>query len=748
VFRSRRLYFSFPFRLLALHFRNHLVLIGLWVLLGALTSGVVGRFFGMHYLLLTPEYRGDVDFWSFFLAGMAFGALCMIWNLTTYLLAADRFPFLATLDAPFTKFCINNSVLPLSYLVLYLSATTWFQWHDELTKQSDIGWNIVGFLIGTLALILTLAAYLYFTNKDIASFLRPGGKFFPKPGGKLLIRGQRIATLSEIQSGETRWRVDSYLNERLRPRLVRSVAHYPQAMLAEVFRQNHFNAVAVQLMALMLLVLLGMNMDQAWARVPTAATIYILASICMAVFGAISFWFRRWSFLVFLLLSFFVNLLTGMGLLNYRNKAYGLNYTCSSKAPYNYAALEGLCTASKVARDKAATQNILDTWLRRNSSDEVPKPKMLFVCVSGGGMRSATWTTHCLQQADKACGGRLLRRTALMTGASGGMLGAGYVREALLRKRQGMDVDLYASDLFENIGKDLLNPVTFAIVANDIFYPWTTFEYGGQQYRQDRGYLLEQQLLENTEGFLGRKIAEYRQPERDALIPMMVISPFVLNDGRRMLISPQGVSYLMKPPAQRPLSSQLEIDGIDFGAMFQDYQSDSLAFSTALRMNCTYPLILPNVWLPTNPAVELMDAGLRDNYGLGLAVRFVQNFEDWIRENTGGVIFVEIRCWPKVATIAQSDSKGVLESLLSPADVATSLSSIQDYEQDANIALLQGILGKNNLQAVHFYYRPVRKQREASMSLHLSRREKIDIAEAFSSPENQANLRALKAMLR
>lgn len=744
----RKLYYAFPFRLIALHFRNHIILVLLWVFLAMLSSGLAGRFFGMHYLMLTPEYCGKVNFWSFFISGAAFGALCMIWNLTTYLLAADRFPFLATLEAPFTKYCINNSVFPLGFLGLYLSATVWFQWHDELTRQTEIFWNVLGFVSGMAALIAALAFYLYFTNKDIASFLRPGGKFYPKPGGKLLVRGQRIPTLRQIQSGATRWRVDTYLNERLHLRLVRSVVHYPQAMLAEVFRQNHFNAVVVQAAALMLLIMLGIYMDQEWARIPTGATIFILCSIFMAAFGAIVFWFRKWSLLVFLGLMFSVNFLTGLGLLNYRNRAYGINYDCGSRAPYRYSVFEDLSKASTIARDRANTERILERWLEKNRTPENPKPKMLFVCVSGGGMRSAAWTTQCLQQADQATEGKLLKQTVLMTGASGGMLGAAYIREALLRRQQGEALDLYNPEFFENISKDLLNPVTFAIVANDLFYPLSTLEYAGQTYRQDRGYLLEHQLLENTKGFLGRKLAEYRKPERNAQIPMMLISPFVLNDGRRMLISPQGVSYLMKPPAARPLASQLEIDGIDFGALFQDYQADSLAFSTALRMNCTYPLILPNVWLPTDPAIEVMDAGFRDNYGLGLAVRFIHNFEDWIRENTGGVILVEIRCWSKIETIAPSDYKGAVETILSPASAAANITSMQDYDLDANIALLQSVLGKNLLQAVHFYYRPVRKQREASMSLHLSKREKIDIRESFFSPDNKANLRALKQMLR
>ena len=179
----RQIYYSFPVRLLALHFRNHLVLIGLWVFLALLMTGVVGRFFGMHYLILTPEYRGEVNFLSFLITGGAFGAFVMIWNLTTYLLTANRFPFLATLSAPFTKFCLNNSIIPLAFFGSFLAASTRFQWHDGLTKTGEIVWNISGFVIGSFAFFGLIAGYLYFTNKDIGSFLRPG-EFIPNPGGR------------------------------------------------------------------------------------------------------------------------------------------------------------------------------------------------------------------------------------------------------------------------------------------------------------------------------------------------------------------------------------------------------------------------------------------------------------------------------------------------------------------------------------------------------------------------------------
>ena len=743
----RAIYFSFPVQLLVLHLRNHLAIIILWVILAAFSSGLVGRFFGIHYLMLTPEYWGKVNFLSFFLTGIAFGGMVMIWHLTSYLLCSNRFPFLATLSAPFTKFCLNNSLLPLAFLSIFLSCSVWFQWHDELTSGAEIGWNIAGFLAGAFFITSFLAGYLHLTNKDLYSRRRPIS-FSPRPGSKLLSAGQRIPSVREIQLGVTSWRVDTYLTERLHVRLVRSVSHYDPRLLERVFRQNHWNAVMVQIVALVMLMVQGIFLDSVWLRIPAAATMFLLASIGIALFGAVKFWFRQWSSVVMVSLFVVVNMLTGWGFFNYRNRAYGLDYSVANRAEYNYPAFEKMASTEALAQDKAATIQILEKWLDKNKTPQNPRPKMVFICVSGGGMRSALWTMQTLQKADFATGGNLLRQSVLITGASGGMLGAAYVREAMLRHSQGERLSPQEPSLIDDMGKDLLNPISFAVVSNDLFFPMSTFRSGNFTYRKDRGYLFESQLNENCHGFFSKRLAEYRKPEAEAAIPMMVLSPYLLNDARRMLISPQGVSYLMRPSATGRLAPQLEIDGVDFGKLFAAQQGDSLAFTSALRMNCTYPFILPNVWLPTHPSIEAMDAGLRDNYGLGLAVRFTHVFKDWIEANTGGVVFVHIRCFDKINQIAASDDKGVLDNLFTPATAAAKMTDIQDFEQDNALSLLSDVLGNKNIEMVRFHYHAVQKKREASMSFHLSKREKLDLLESFYAPENQAALKALKQILR
>jgi hypothetical protein len=60
-------------------------------------------------------------------------------------------------------------------------------------------------------------------------------------------------------------------------------------------------------------------------------------------------------------------------------------------------------------------------------------------------------------------------------------------------------------------------------------------------------------------------------------------------------------------------------------------------------MNATFPYVLPNVWLPTNPVIDVMDAGLRDNFGQENTLRFIESFKNWLQENTAKVVIIQIR---------------------------------------------------------------------------------------------------------
>jgi len=736
--------YSFPVQLLFLHLRNNLLLIGMWIFVVLLLTGTIADLYGVKYLFLSPEYMDEVGFKSFFLLGAAFGGFFMTWNLTTYLLDAHHFPFLASMKRPFTKFILNNFIVPLTFLVFYFTYTIWFQRYFEYWAADVILTNCVGFLLGVVLMLLLSSFYFQFTNKDIFNFSKKRkGK---KPPNLVASMGpnRRIDRIQNIKKGTTRWRVDTYLTESFRPRIVRSVQHYDYKLLLSVFKQNHLNALVVQLMSLVALIIMGYLIDYPMFRIPAGASIFIMFSIVIALSGAITYWFDRWRITVFFLLLVGINFLTKYESFNHKNKAYGLDYNVEP-AKYAYADLQKICVAENVNEDKNATIQILENW--KNKFPEEEKPKMVVVCVSGGGLRAAAWAMQVLQKSDSLLNGELLPHTVLMTGASGGMIGAAYLRELYLQKQQGENINIYDRKYIDIISKDLLNSIGFTIVTNDLFLPWAKFEVDGKTYRKDRGYIFEQQLNENTNNAFTKKLKDYKSPEAAAIIPMTFLTPSIVNDGRRMIISPHGVSYMTIPPIGVDRPNAVEIDAVDFGRVFEKQGAADMNFATGLRMNATYPYILPNVYLPSKPGIEVMDAGFRDNYGINSATRFIHVFKDWISENTSGVVLLQISAQIKVEEIVPNDDQGAIESLLNPLGIAGQILTLQDYEQDTNLGFIYDLLGRDKFDVIRYIYYPKDDMERASISFHLTSKEKKDVLRSYFLKKNDEKFERLRKAL-
>ena len=735
--------YSFPIQLLVLHLKSNLILLAIWVILALFITGGVGNALGIKYLLLTPEYLGEINFISHFLVGLGFGAYLMSWNLTTYLLEAHRYPFLATLSRPFTKFCLNNVLLPLFFMAFYMGMMVYFQKYYEFWNIETVLTNAAGFASGTLMPILSSVMYFHFTNKDILTFLNiKDTKNEIKNEG--IKTDKRLPSVDKLKLEALTCRVKTYLNESLRPRLVRSIDHYDAIMLYRVFKQNHLNALIIQLLSILLLIILGLTIERPHFMIPAGTSIFFLFSVLVAIVGAITYWFQEWRLLTIVLLIFGINFLTSRDILHHKNKGFGLNYDVPP-ASYAYDSLTRVCNMSQVKEDIQNTTEVLNNWKAKVTASG-KKPKMVMVCVTGGGLRAALWAVHVMQQADIATHGALMQHTALISGSSGGVIGMAYLRELYLRQQNGQDVDIHDEIYREHITQDILNSLAFTIVSNDLFMPWVKFEVDGHTYRKDRGYVFEQQLNNITGNILDKRLMDYKEPEKEAIIPMLFITPSIINDGRKMVISPQGVSYMMVAPAGIKNPDALELDALDFRQLFAEQEADNLLFTSALRMNATYPYILPYVSLPSDPVIHVMDAGFRDNYGIMSATRFIHVFQDWIKENTSGVVLLQIRGRDKFEG-AKKQSQGVIESILNPLGLAGQITDLQEYEHDSNLGFIFDLLGEDHFEIIRFTYQPSRLSEHASVTFHLTQREKMDILQAFDLERNQKSLRRLQSLL-
>ena len=51
-------------------------------------------------------------------------------------------------------------------------------------------------------------------------------------------------------------------------------------------------------------------------------------------------------------------------------------------------------------------------------------------------------------------------------------------------------------------------------------------------------------MNKNTGSILDKPLSDYRNPEKNAVIPLLIMGPTIINDGRKLFVSPHNVSYM------------------------------------------------------------------------------------------------------------------------------------------------------------------------------------------------------------
>ena len=734
----RAIFYSFPVQLLMLHFRKFQVLLIFWAILFSAVNGSFMKTYGVDSLYLAPEYLGNVNFISASLVGIAVGIFIMSWNITTFILFSRHFRFLAATTNPFLKFCINNALIPLFFLLFYFVKAVNFDLYKELLSKTDIFLLTAGFLFG---LVFTVSiSFLYFFGADKT------------------INRRMVAIINNTETFEAQYKpdnanqykasrllkVESYLNAPNSVKLVRDVSHYSLSFLEKVFSRHHFAAVLSIFISFIFLIVVGFFLDYSYFQLPAAASITIFFAIMIAVAGAFSYFLQSWSVPFLLVLIVILNLLYKYEVIDTSNKAYGINYGNRKDRPaYNREALIDLCTETDVVRDRANMIGIMERWKQKQP---VEKPVMFVIVTSGGGTRSATFTLNTLQYLDSLSGGRLMDQTFMITGASGGMLGAAYFRELAKQKKDGKVMNLQDDRYVDNISRDLLNPMLSSFIARDLTSPAQKFQAGNYHYVKDRAYAFEQGLAKNTEWLLNKSLKDVEADERAANIPLMLFNSVVTRDGRKMIISSQPVSYLMRPLYDTTRISPMDPDAVDFAAMFAKQDPLNLRLLTALRMNATFPYVLPNVWLPTTPVIDVMDAGLRDNYGQETALRFLSVFNDWILENTSKLVLIQIRDRKNGGWEHPFESTDISEIITKPMLLLQyNYYKMQEYNQNELVNLQSAI--NPNFHKLAFHYVPKKEDVTAALNFHLTKREKQDIAQALGNENNRKAFEQFQSMV-
>ncbi|MFT6245220.1 MAG: putative patatin/cPLA2 family phospholipase [Salibacteraceae bacterium] len=726
----------FPFQLIIAHLKHNLFSLLFWVVLFFVVNGNLGAAFGIPLLFHSPEYLGEVSSLSFLLLGFALGGFIMGFNTYSYIKLGALFPFLITINRPFFKFCINNALIPAVFISVYLFKMIGFQRVEELATTGEVIMYSISFLAGIILFLGLSFLFFFRLTKNNKSY----EVHSTKPISSVTHKNDKWYEIFRLQKDRTY----IYIGKKLRLMPSRSSKHFDKDLVEKIYAKNRVNASTYEIITILIFFGLGIFSDSRIFEVPASASIVLLLTIVLMLFSALHSWLKGWVYPVFIVTILLLNYLSQVSeSFHYTSYAYGLNYDKSDDCAYSMERIAAM------AKDDEANQSSYDSYIKtlenwkKNTGEE--KPKLIIINTSGGGSRSALWTVSVLQELQKASDGDVMNHTQLITGASGGMVGAAYYRELALRERLGKLKSSTDQKYREKISKDMLNKLAFMASTHDIFIRYQKVKINGQSYTMDRGYAFESQLHKNTDGTLKHNLGYYAQYEKKGTIPTMIFTPTIVNDGRRLFISSQPTNFITSGAyASTELSNSYE--NIDIQNLLNNQNVNNLEFSTVLRASATFPFVMPMITLPTRPEIQLMDAGIRDNYGGKTMIQFLDVMEDWIAENTSGVVVLQIRDVKKVFEKETFRQVSFLDKLFLPfGNMYKNFPRVQDYNQDELIKI--GVQSMDFPVDVVSFNLLEKKSDYISLSWHLTKHEKNKIYKAIESKENKASLERLLKLI-
>ncbi|HET9433088.1 MAG TPA: hypothetical protein VFO37_04990, partial [Chitinophagaceae bacterium] len=430
----------------------------------------------------------------------------MSWNIASFILFSRHFRFLAATTNPFLRYCVNNFVIPLAFLVFYFIKAWQFIRYKELIPTAEYLMLSGGFLCGLLLILFISFIYFFRADRSIYRRMMPVIRN-PKDYIRHLKPGELPPSESKII------KVEWYLETPRSVKKTRDVSHYTRDFVENIFKRHHFAAVLSVFAAFLFLIGIGFLQDSAFFQIPAAASITVFFAILIGVAGAFTYFLQSWSVPYLLGLIIVLNLFYTWDWIDPRNKAFGLKYVDEKQRPaYSRAHLLTMASTENVSADSLNMIQVLEKWKRKQGEE---KPLFVIINTSGGGHRSATFTMSILQRLDSITNGEVMKKTFLITGASGGMIGASYFRELYRRKQNGENIRLQDKKYVDDIAGDLLNPLFSSFVARDLISPSLKFEVGPYVYVKDRAYAFESKLNKNTNGFLNKQLKDYKDDERN-----------------------------------------------------------------------------------------------------------------------------------------------------------------------------------------------------------------------------------------
>jgi hypothetical protein len=515
-------------------------------------------------------------------------------------------------------------------------------WHDRAGTQL-----VAGFAVGLLGAQLAMVGYLLdsrenpnqsvapdvATFESVATYLRwplvilfgavVVGFFLryartPHPGFVLVGPVLTAVAVVALRRGPRRGQRLIDLFAQTRHERMRRLVEHPHRLAAEPGAAPPDPGAHVVQGIVMLALAAAYVLAAIFKRhVPAAFAVSVALALAVGVWGLLRFWFRRYRLFWTVVLIVF-----------------GCSIGVTADQPVTGLAHVSFPQEGARPRELLGEAAALEAWRARFPD---AKPPLVVVATSGGALRAALWTLNVLRGLEHRLPG-FMSHVRLVTGASGGMVGAAHLVSALAERGPPLAnlAPEWWSALMEDAAKDSLTAVTRALILP----------------RSDRGRALEESWEEHTNGRLAMPFRELLRGEKEGWLPSLVYSPMLVEDGRRVLVSNLELGQIVESLGPRASCSAPCAQSISAIQLFAcaGVGIDTIKLSTVARLSATFPWVTSAALLTTTPDRRVVDAGYYDNYGVDIATAWIRENAGWLEANTSGVLLLQIRDETTAAT--------------------------------------------------------------------------------------------------
>ncbi len=395
----------------------------------------------------------------------------------------------------------------------------------------------------------------------------------------------------------------------------------------------------------------------------------------------------------------------------------------------------------------------VDAWYGAHVRKDAEPPVLVAVTAVGGGITTAVWTDWVLARLGEEVGPDLIGSIALISGVSGGSVGALHFLDELtagdlpLQERLDRAADLAA--------QPSLAEAVWGLVYPDL---WRGIPGGWFRAKDadDRGEALELAWRRKLHRPRAR-LSDWRAGVAAGRIPAVVFNTTINETGGRLLLTPLDLPRSGGRSGDCRKIPQLCLTDWRAHNFFQLYPERDVEVATAARLSAAFPYVSPiprpRLGSEDERAFHLADGGYYDNYGVTTLVDWLDDAQPVFAKRGGRkILVVQIRDVPD-AERGGARRAGWTLSFAGPLRTLVRIrTASQANRNELDVEMMQRLACREHgleIASVIFSLEPGgKKEQTLPLSWQLTADERRILEGRWSTPRNRAALACARAFFR